>query len=355
MKNNIKILGILVMSILFVASCKKSVVESVTLNKTTLALEVGKTETLIATVLPDKVVDKTVSWTSSNNTVATVAPNGTVTGVEAGKATITVTTNDGDKTATCEVTVEAKPNLNELDMVFVEGGTFIMGSPEGEGWDDERPQHQVTLSDFYISKYEITNALYAKFLNAKGKHEENNILWLAMQDDACQIELVDGKYKVNAGKENYPVVDVTWYGANAYAEWAGGRLPTEAEWEYAARGGNQSKGYKYSGSNNLEDIAWYFQNSEATQVVGTKQANELGIYDMSGNVNEWCADVYEAYTAQAQTNPTGVNANAEDDVSRVHRGGNFLDGDDCCRVAFRAENNFYSYNPTWGFRVVIEP
>ncbi len=347
MNNNIKVLGILVMSMLFVASCKKDVVESVTINKTTLKLEVGKTATLTATVSPADAVDKTVSWTSSDAGVASVDANGKVTAQKEGKATITVTTTDGNKTATCEVTVTAEDE--EMEMVFVKGGTFTMGSPDSEGEDNEHPQHQVTLSDFKISKYEVTNAQYAKFLNAKGMHEDGGNIWLEINMPACQIELVGGEYKVKSGKENYPVICVTWYGATAYAEWKGGRLPTEAEWEYAARGGNQSKGYTYSGSNNADDVAWYYKNSNGyIHSVGTKQANELGIYDMSGNVREWCSDRACNYTADAQTNPTGATSGSY----RMFRGGSCYNGAYCCRVAYRL-----NYHPTlslddMGFRIV---
>ncbi len=346
------------MSLLFVASCKKDkFVESVTLNKTTLELKVGKTATLTVTVSPADAVDKTVSWTSSDAGVATVDANGKVTAVKAGKATITVTTTDGNKTATCEVTVTTA--LEEMEMVFVQGGTFTMGSPDSVGFDDEHPQHQVTLSDFYISKYEVTNAQYTKFLNAKGMHEDGGNAWLDLSDSDCQIELVGGEYKVKSGKENYPVIFVTWYGATAYAEWKGGRLPTEAEWEYAARGGNQSQGYTYSGSNNIDDVAWYRDNStnpdndlyngKGTHIVGTKQANELGIYDMTGNVCEWCSDWYGDYTADAQTNPTGATSGSY----RVYRGGSWSYGAFNCRVAFRGNDrpSFSYYN--LGFRVVV--
>ncbi len=348
------------MSILFVASCKKDkFVESVSLNKTTLELAVGKTETLTATVQPAEAVDKTVSWTSSDNAIATVDANGKVTAQKAGKATITVTTTDGNKTATCEVTVKAM--AMDMDMVFVKGGTFTMGSPDGEGDDDEHPQHQVTLSDFYISKYEVTNAQYAKFLNAKGKHEDGGNTWLDITSDYCQIKLVGGEYKVETGKENYPVIEVTWYGATAYAEWAGGRLPTEAEWEYAARGGNQSKGYTYSGGNNIDDVAWHYHNSinydnnlednHGSHIVGTKQANELDIYDMSGNVWEWCSDWYGDYTADDQTNPTGATSG----FCRVVRGGSWSDDPVDCRVANRCNDIPTRCHNVLGFRVVVLP
>ncbi len=183
-------------------------------------------------------------------------------------------------------------------MVFVKGGTFQMGQPDpdigGDGYsDDEQPVHEVTVSDFYIGKYEVTNAQYCKFLNEKGNQEEGGRLWLASHYEGYLIEKQGQQYAPKAGYQNHPVVYVTWYGARAYCEWAGGRLPTEAEWEYACRGGIHSAGYQYSGSNTIDDVAWYYSNSRSrAHIVGSKQPNELGLYDMSGNVWEWCADWY---------------------------------------------------------------
>ncbi|MDR1119664.1 MAG: formylglycine-generating enzyme family protein [Dysgonamonadaceae bacterium] len=126
------------------------------------------------------------------------------------------------------------------------------------------------------------------------------------------------------------------------------RLPTEAEWEYAARGGNKSKGYKYSGSNSVENAAWMITNSGyATHPVGTKIANELGIYDMSGNVWEWCYDWYGPYPASAQNNPAGASSGSD----RVFRGGNWLRGAGYCRVAFRGNVSPGYSSRILGFRV----
>ena len=212
--------------------------------------------------------------------------------------------------------------LIDLVMVFVKGGTFQMGDTFGDGRDWEKPVHEVTVSDFYIGKYEVTNAQFCKFLNEKGYQEEGGRLWL-IKSYCCKILKQGNIYETKAGYENHPVVEVTWYGARAFCQWAGGRLPTEAEWEYACRGGNKSKNFKYSGSNYIDEVAWYWGNSAGGQThpVGSKQHNELGIYDMSGNVGEWCADWYHQtyYSNSPASNPQGPTAGR----GRVLRGGSW--------------------------------
>ena len=197
------------------------------------------------------------------------------------------------------ISIPVKDGIS-IDMVRVESGTFTMGAtPEMKGsWDDEKPTHQVTLTnDYYIGKYEVTQAL-----------------WKAVM----------GNNPSNFKGDNLPVEQVSWDDCQEFLSKLNSitskkfRLPTEAEWEFAARGGNKSRGYQYSGSNNISDVAWYDSNSgNKTHAVGSKQANELGIYDMSGNVLEWCQDSYGNYSSSSQTNPTGANG----EYSRVRRGG----------------------------------
>ena len=190
----------------------------------------------------------------------------------------------------------------EFGMIFVEGGTFMMGcteeqygycNPEGR----EEPAHQVTLSSFYIGKYEVTQA---------------------------QWELVMGSNPSYRTGANLPVDNVSWYDAQEFIsklnELTGRhfRLPTEAEWEFAARGGNKSRGYIFSGSNNANRVAWFDQNR--VQPVGTRQPNELGIYDMSGNISEWVYDWLGLYCSEAKINPTGPS----DGTWRVRRGGSWF-------------------------------
>jgi len=262
------------------------------------------------------------------------------------------------------------------EMVRVERGSFIMGDTWGDGriW---RPTHRVIFTyDFYIGKYETTFDEYNVFCEDAFRNKPEDKGW---------------------GRGSRPVINVTWWDAIAYCNWlsekeklpkayddkgnlldkdgrettdpskvVGYRLPTEAEWEYAARGGNKSKGYKYAGSDNVNDVAWYWRNSGdkyltgdwggwgtimenncRTQEVGKKVPNELGIYDMSGNVEEWCSDWYGDYSSSAQTNPYNSTAGSD----RVFRGGGCYSGATRVRVAYR---NYYSPTDTYsnlGFRI----
>ncbi len=191
----------------------------------------------------------------------------------------------------------------EPETILVEGGTFRMGSDDKNADDDEQPIHSVTLSDFSIGKYEVTNAQFCAFLNEKGNQKEGRAEWINLEgsyrNEKCRISKRSNRFEVERGYEDHPVIYVSWYGARAFCNWLKGKtgknyqLPTEAQWEFAARGGNKSRGYKYAGSDNLDIVGWYDDNSGGgTHKVGQKRSNELGIYDMSGNVWEWCQDWY---------------------------------------------------------------
>ena len=219
-----------------------------------------------------------------------------------------------------------------IDMVRVEAGTFTMGAtPEMKDpflW--EKPAHQVTLTnDYYIGKYEVTQAL-----------------WKAVM----------GKNPSNFKGDNLPVEQVSWDDCQEFINKLNKitgkkfRLPTEAEWEYAARGGKKSRGYQYSGSNNISDVAWYDSNSgNKTHTVGSKQANELGIYDMSGNVLEWCQDWHDDYSSSSQTNPTGANSGSY----RVRRGGSWRSSAWDCRSSCRSLNTPGGRFSCLGLRLVL--
>ena len=258
--------------------------------------------------------------------------------------------------------------LKELaDMVFVKGGPFQMG---------DAPGHPVTLSDFEIGKYQVTNQQFCTFLNQKGNQIEGGVAWIDLSGswgaEKCRIQSADSKqFSVEPGYQQHPVIYVSWYGSKAYADWLSTvsgksyRLPTEAEWEYAARGGAHSKGFLYAGSNDLNEVGWYWENSGdqllsgywkdeklktnncRTHPVGQKKANELGLYDMSGNVWEWCSDRYGDYPSGPQTNPTGPATGS----SRVLRGGSWSDVAFVERVASRNGHSPDNRSDGYGFRL----
>ena len=231
-----------------------------------------------------------------------------------------------------------QPKSDFIDWVFVGGGEFNMGRQSQDAHPDEQPVHTVRVDDFWISRTEVTNEQYCRFLNATNvspQGQANGKLFIDMQNEYCQINYTDRQFVTASGKKNYPVIEVTWYGARAFCEWAGGRLPTEAEWEYAARGGQKSRGYTYSGSSDLDAVGWYSGNSGGrTHPVMEKSANELGLYDMSGNVLEWCHDWYDSdyYGNSPRNNPKGPSSGS----FRVLRGGSWSYNARNCRVAFRS-------------------
>jgi len=241
------------------------------------------------------------------------------------------------------------------ETISITGGTFQMGSTSGDA--NEAPIHNVTLSNFSISKYEITNAQYATFMNAVGASSNGSVIgteYLDMDDNDIQINYTSGQFVAQSGKENNPVIEVSWFGAKAYAEYYGGRLPTEAEWEFAARGGNSSNGYTYSGSNTIGDVAWYNSNSgDLTHSVGTKNANELGIYDMTGNVWEWTNDWYGTnyYSISPSSDPQGPTTG----TGRVEHGGSWDDSANYCRIAYRSGGDPTNTASILGFRPVFIP
>ncbi len=224
----------------------------------------------------------------------------------------------------------------EFEMVYVEGGTFTMGGTAEQGSDaasDAKPTHSVTLSSFHIGKYEVTQGLWAEVMGENPSY--------------------------NKAGNDYPVEMVSWKDCQEFIRKLNARtglnfrLPTEAEWEYAARGGKKSRGYKYSGSNSLGNVAWCGGNSGSeSHPVGRKSPNELGLYDMSGNVLEWCNDWYGSYGSSSQTNPTGPSSGG---VRRVLRGGGFLHIENLYRVSYRDWCDSGGRRNDFGLRLVLAP
>jgi formylglycine-generating enzyme required for sulfatase activity len=222
------------------------------------------------------------------------------------------------------------------NFVFIPGGTFIMGSEDGG--PDEKPIHNVTLHDFYIAATEVTNEQFCAFLNEKGKQISDVETWInlagSFRNEACRIKRNGERYEVEAGYGQYPVIYVSWDGAKAYCNWLGSqyRLPTEAEWEYAAGGGLRNRGTKFSGSQILSEVGWFEGNSNLKiHPVGLKRNNELGLYDMSGNVAEWCNDWYGKYPDATQVDPGGPASGSD----HVYRGGSWSLNESIARITFR--------------------
>jgi len=249
-----------------------------------------------------------------------------------------------------------------MEIVFVQGGTFQMGSINGV--TDEELIHSVSLSDFFIAKYEVTQGLWKSVMGNNPSYFTGDedlpveqVSWydavefcnkLSEKEGLQKVYTIDYSKKDECNKAWFDTrkwLVICDFTANGY------RLPTEAEWEYAARGGSQSKGYTYSGSNKADEVAWYEKNSEdKTHPVGRKQPNELGIYDMSGNVWEWCWDWYNGYSSASQTNPTGSSSGD----GRVFRGGSLgceNNGYEL-RFACRSNDSPYVRNYLQGFRIV---
>lgn len=238
----------------------------------------------------------------------------------------------------------------EFKMVNVEGGSFWMGAQKAdsrgqnyddEAWDGEKPVHKVTLSSFYIGEVEVTQALWKTVMGTTVKQQRDKF---------------DPKWPIRGEGDDYPMYYVNWNECQEFIkklnEITGKsfRLPTEAEWEYASRGGKKSLGYKYSGSNTIGGVAWYKDNSGyTTHPVKGKKPNELGLYDMSGNVEEWCQDLDGTYSGSEQTNPNGYSSGS----FRVLRGGSWICHAVNCRVSVRDSYypNFRYYS--YGFRLVL--
>jgi len=282
-------------------------------------------------------------------------------------------------TTTTTTTLPPKPVIPKglVEMVPVVGGSFMMGYDSGPG--EARPAHKVTLTSFHIAKYEVTVGQFRKFAEVagyvtdaerdKGAYIYDSIKWVVEPDANWRLPHIPQT-------SSHPVVHITWWDAvnfcNALSDaeglervyeieghgvsgdlWKNGyRLPTEAEWEYAARGGNLSNNTTYAGSNDAATVAWFKRHySEGTCPVGQKKPNELGLYDMSGNVWEWCQDRYALYSAEAQSDPCATSK----EMKFVLRGGGWINGMDGCAVHYRTKDEPSNTDYTFGFRVVRRP
>jgi formylglycine-generating enzyme len=301
------------------------------------------------------------SWNGSkylkNIPVGEYTLNSSLTGYESVTKRITITL---DKTSNENIILEVDTSNHSEgqvhsegfdNMIFVKGGSFQMGSNK---YDDEKPVHSVTVSDFYIGKYEVTQAEWQAIMGKNPGNFKGDNLPVEKVSWYDAVEFCNKKSRAEGLTPCY-----TGSGKNTKCNFSanGYRLPTEAEWEYAARGGvsaSSTTGYKYAGSNNIGEVAWYYSNSNSkTHTVGTKQPNELGIYDMSGNVWEWCNDWYSKkyYKTSPNNNPQGASSGKYS----VLRGGSWNFNDDLCRVANRFRNGRGNCSGDYGFRLVRAP
>ncbi|HPZ09404.1 MAG TPA: SUMF1/EgtB/PvdO family nonheme iron enzyme, partial [Candidatus Eremiobacteraeota bacterium] len=253
------------------------------------------------------------------------------------------------------------------NMILIPGGTFQMGS--NNGYSNEKPVHTVRLSPFYMGKYEVTNTEYCAFLNSQGNQSEGKSMWVnIVNSNYCGliIEPNNKLFNVKIGYENRPVVYVSWYGAVAYYKWLnkqqglekyeegkeyyvtnkGYRLPTEAEWEYACRAGTTTN--YYWGNKMNKNYCWYGDCSDNHHDVDLKLPNNFGLYDLSGNVWEWCNDWYGDYSSSSVSNPTGPFSGS----TKIRRGGSWCSTEDLCRSTFRSSAPPGTHGFSTGFRLV---
>ncbi len=354
------------------ASCEITVISikatEIKIEASSETISIGKVATLNVTILPEDATDKVYTLTVNEEGQSVVRLDGNmVMGLAEGTAIITATI--GDLQDACEITViESDEEIVTLDIekVLVRAArkTFAMGSPETEeGRFSDEVLHNVTFTqDYYISTYEITNDQYAQFLNANNissthKFTDGKITYTYLtqnQDFGVYYSDSEAKWLPAAGKENYPVIYVTHYGAKAFAAWVGGSLPTEAQWEFACRAGTQTAYYFGDNASMLDEYAVYSGNAEGEHAseIGSKQPNAWGIYDMHGNANEWCLDTWDAYTPYGPedvVDPVSPNPGPYN----VVRGGSWYDPAAYCRSAVRIVGQADYATSDIGFRVVF--
>jgi len=244
-------------------------------------------------------------------------------------------------------------DIDRMEMVYVPEGAFLMGSNSGA--DDEKPEHIVFLDAFWIDRYEVTNAQFAAFLNAQGNQSEGGVIWLDANDEDACITQSGGEWVPDSDYDDHPVVEESWYGAQAYCEWVGGRLPTEAEWEKAARGVDGRR-YPWGEESPTCSLAQFSGCLGETVPVGSfpNGASPYGALDMAGNVWEWVADWYDEnyYINSSISNPKG---GLKGGSYRIHRGGSWYFKE----RNLRASNRYWLYpvitSYNLGFRCVRSP
>lgn len=231
-------------------------------------------------------------------------------------------------------------NINNavLTMVRVEGGTFQMGGSDESAKSYEKPVHNVTLDSYYIGLCEVTNEQWEAVVNGRVPSPMDDSIWY-----------YEERFKPKNMVSHQECLEfISRLNALTGLKFS---LPTEAQWEYAARGGNKSRGYRYAGSNDISAVGWCYENSETqVAITGTKEGNELGLYDMTGNVNEWCSDWYGYYSSEDQTNPVGPDSGE----LRVMRGGSVINIEDECRISHRFGGEPGSHFFFVGFRLALK-
>ncbi len=344
--------------------CGEAVVAELKLTPAGLTLQVGEKDTVKITggQAPYELFMDDATMVSAS------LFNGNAIAIKAlytiGATTIIVNSADG-KIATLSIEVE-KPVIQTAS---IPSGTFMMGSPTTEPGrsNSEGPQHQVTLTKpFKMGKYEVTNAQYAAFLNAKqigsngldpnGQYPNNTLIYPNDNSDwGLHYNIVAQQWEPVSGYANHPVIFVTWYGADEFCRWVGGRLPTEAEWEYACRAGTTTA---YSFGANIDAVYVNYYGSghgNKTLAVGSLRPSPWGLYDMYGNVLEWCSDWYDVYSSGSITDPTGpVKDPFAISPRNVIRGGSWFDFAQQCRSAYRIGATPANHNSTIGFRVAFD-
>lgn len=382
---DMKSFKISVLSMMFLGlatSCYKTdepkdvMVEGISLEPSEVVLSNGETAKLTYTIFPENATNPNVIWLSQDEEIAVVDAEGTVTAKSSGNTVITVMTEDGGFEAKCDVTVEYTGTYQGR-VVKITAGTFMMGSPTTEeGRQPDETQHEVKLTqDFYMTACEITNAEYCAFANAIGvpenKQAEVTYIDLVTGSEVTEVRELfrdskepdldfapwgitwDGeKWVPMDGYEEHPMVYVSWYGAIAYANWVGGTLPTEAQWEYACRAGSTSMNpFGVTGSD-LDDYVWHKENSgECSQPVGQKKPNAWGLYDMIGNVWEWCYDYYGEYGNSYVVDPIGTVPSDYQEHSM--RGSSFRFTDYVARSSVRYAHSAWRTFDQTGFRVIF--